>query len=147
MYYTITKNFKTFSDTKLFRDPGFSVIDCVYVKRDKNDYVLVIKDTTRPNRNIKVAFADNPLDMYSTPSAPFTPNFTEGPTVAKVKDDYLVYYDQYRDKIYGAMKTKDFKSFADITKEVSVPRDHKHGTIFLSNKKIVKGLLKYSGKS
>src|SRR5688500_8400138 len=147
MYYTTTKDFRTFTDTKLFLDPGFSVIDCVIVKRDKNDYVLVLKDNTRPNRNIKIAFAKDPLDMYSTPSAPFTPNFTEGPTVAKVKDDYLVYYDQYRDKIYGAMKTKDFKSFADITKEVSVPRDHKHGTIFISNKKILRGLLKYSGKS
>jgi hypothetical protein len=146
MYYTITKDFKTFADTKLFLDPGFSVIDCVIVKRSKNDYVLVLKDNTRPNRNIKVAFANNPLGNYSTPSAPFTPNFTEGPTVAKVKGDYLVYYDQYREKIYGAMRTKDFKSFTDITKEISVPKDHKHGTLFISNKKILKGLMKYSNK-
>jgi hypothetical protein len=146
MYYTITKDFKTFADTKLFLDPGFSVIDCVIVKRSKNDYVLVLKDNTRPNRNIKVAFANNPLGNYSTPSAPFTPNFTEGPTVAKVKGDYLIYYDQYREKIYGAMRTKDFKSFTDITKEISVPKDHKHGTLFISNKKILKGLMKYSNK-
>jgi hypothetical protein len=147
MYYTITKDFKTFTDAGLFLDPGFSVIDCVIVKRGKRDYVLVLKDNTRPNRNIKVAFANSPLGPYSKPSGSFTPNFTEGPTVAKVKDDYLIYYDQYRDKIYGAMKTKDFKTFIDITKEISVPKDHKHGTIFLSDKKIVKGLLKYSAKN
>jgi sucrose-6-phosphate hydrolase SacC (GH32 family) len=141
MYYTTTKDFRTFSETKLFLDPGFSVIDCVIVKRGKNDYVLVLKDNTRPNRNIKVAFASNPLGPYSKPSEPFSPLFTEGPTVAKVGDDYIIYYDQYRDKIYGAMKTKDFKSFTDITKEVSLPHGHKHGTIFMVKKKELKKLI------
>jgi hypothetical protein len=141
MYYVTTKDFKTFSDTKLFLDPGFSVIDCVLVKRGKNDYVLILKDNTRPMRNIKIAFANNPLGPYSKASEPFSPNFTEGPAVAKVKDEYVVYYDQYRDKIYGAMKTKNFKSFTNITKEVSVPAGHKHGTIFMTSKKILKGLL------
>ncbi|WP_207492339.1 glycoside hydrolase family 43 protein [Aridibaculum aurantiacum] len=142
MYYVTTKDFKTFSDTKLFLDPGFSVIDCVIVKRGKDDYVLVLKDNTRPERNIKIAFAKDPLGPYTKPSAPFTPNFTEGPAVAKVDDGYIIYYDQYRDKIYGAMKTKDFINFTDVTKEVKVPEAHKHGTIFMTNKKILKGLLK-----
>jgi hypothetical protein len=141
MYYVTTKDFTTFSETKLFLDPGFSVIDCVIVKRGKNDYVMVLKDNTRPNRNIKVAFASDPLGPYSKASEPFSPLFTEGPTVAKVKDDYIIYYDQYRDKIYGAMKTKDFKTFTDITKEVSLPKDHKHGTIFVVKKKTLDKLI------
>ena len=142
MYYTVTKDFKTFSETRLFLDPGFSVIDCAIVKRGKNDYVLILKDNTRPNRNIKVAFSNNPLGPYTNISEPFTPNFTEGPTFAKVGDDYVVYYDQYRDKIYGAMKTKDFKSFSDVTKEVSLPQGHKHGTIFTISKNELKRLKK-----
>src|SRR5574337_170814 len=52
LYYTTTKDFKTFSDTKLFLDPGFSVIDAEIVKRGKNDYVLVMKDTTRLYSNM-----------------------------------------------------------------------------------------------
>lgn len=142
MYYATTKDFKTYSETKLFLDPGFSVIDCTIVKRGKQDYVLVLKDNTRPNRNLKVAFAANPLGPYSKPSEPFTPSFTEGPTVASVKDGYIIYYDQYRDKIYGAMKTRDFKKFTDITTKVSVPKNHKHGTIFEVKRKTLKKLLK-----
>ena len=130
MYYTTTTDFQTFTPAKLFLDPGFSVIDCVIVKRGTQDYVLVLKDNTRPNRNIKIAFSSDTLGPYTKASEPFTPNFTEGPSVTKVKDDWLIYYDSYREKIYGAMKTKDFKSFTDITKEVSVPQGHKHGTIF-----------------
>ena len=142
MYYTTTKDFKTFSETKLFLDPGFSVIDCVIVKRGSGDYVLVLKDNTRPNRNIKVAFASSPLGPYSVPSEAFSPNFTEGPTVARVGKDWLVYYDQYREKIIGAMKTQDFKTFTDITKEVSLPKDHKHGSIFEIKKKELKQLIR-----
>ena len=142
MYYTTTKDFKIFSETKLFLDPGFSVIDCVILKRAKGDYVLVLKDNTRPNRNLQISFSNHPLGPYSKASAAFTPNFTEGPAVAKVGDEYVIYYDQYREKIYGAMRTKDFKTFADVTKVVNVPGGHKHGTIFMTNKKILKRLIK-----
>lgn len=140
MYYVTTKDFNSFSETKLFLDPGFSVIDCVIVKRGTDDYVLVLKDNTRPNRNIKIAFAKSALGPYSKPSEAFTPNFTEGPAVAKIGSEYVVYYDQYREKIYGAMKTSDFKTFTDYTKKVQVPDGHKHGTIFMVNKKLVKKL-------
>jgi hypothetical protein len=146
LYYTTTKDFKTFSDRKLFLDPGFSAIDAVIVKRAKNDYVLVVKDNTRPNRNIKIAFANHPLGPYSKASEPFTPNFSEGPAVAKVGKDYLIYYDQYRDKIFGAMKTKDFKTFTDVTKDVILPQGHKHGTIFMVKKKTIKKIQQYLSK-
>jgi hypothetical protein len=144
MYYSTTKDFVSFSDAKLFLDPGFSVIDCQIIKRKKDDYVLILKDNTRPNRNIKVAFGKDPLGPYTKPSEAFTPGFTEGPSAIKVKDDYLVYYDQYREKIYGAQKTKDFISFTDITTQVSIPEGHKHGTAFKVKKKILNGLLKAS---
>jgi len=142
LYYTTTKDFKSFTDAKLFLDPGFSAIDAQLVKLRNQHYVLVLKDNTRPNRNIKVVFSNNPLGQYSKPSASFTPAYTEGPSVAKVGDEYLIYYDQYRDKIYGAMRTKDFKSFTDITKDIQVPEGHKHGTIFIVKKKILNRILK-----
>ncbi len=144
MYYTTTKDFKMFSHVKIFFDPGFSVIDGQILKRRENDYVLILKDNTRPNRDIKVAFSSTPLGPYTKPSAAFTPPFTEGPAVEKVGDEYLIYFDQYKDKIYGAVKTKDFKSFTNITKEISVPEGHKHGTIFKVNKKVLNKLLKFS---
>lgn len=129
MYYTITKDFRTFSDTKLFLDPKFSVIDGVIVKQAVGKYVLVLKDNTRPERNIRVAFADDPLGPWQNISKPFTHNFTEGPAVARVKDGWLIYYDVYQDKKFGASFTKDFKSFLVADSLISVPAGHKHGTI------------------
>ncbi len=138
MYYVTTKDFQTFSKAALFLDPGFSVIDCVIVKRKKEDYVLILKDNTRPQRNIKVAFANNVLGPYQNVSAPFTGFLTEGPTVAKVKNDWLIYFDQYRDKTYGAVSTTDFKSFTNISQEIAVPEGHKHGTIIRVDGKTLK---------
>jgi predicted GH43/DUF377 family glycosyl hydrolase len=140
LYYTTTKDFRTFSDTRLFLDPKFSVIDAVIVKRAAKDYVLVLKDNTRPERNIKVAFANSPLGPWENISKPFTEKFTEGPAVAKVKDGYLIYYDVYQNKKYGASFTSDFKSFVKADSLIGVPVGHKHGTILKVNKKYLKGL-------
>jgi hypothetical protein len=145
MYYTTTTDFKTFSPTKLFIDPDFSVIDAVIVKRKASDFVLVLKDNTRPMRNIKVAFGQTATGPFTNVSEPFTGNFTEGPSVAKVKDGYLIYFDSYRDKKYGSVKTSDFKTFSDASSETSVPVGHKHGTIFKANKKVLRGLMNYAG--
>jgi hypothetical protein len=142
MYVTTTKDFVKFSDTKLFLDPKFSVIDAVIVKRATKDYVLVLKDNTRPERNIKIAFSDSPLGPWQNVSKAFTDNFTEGPSVVKLKDEWLIYYDSYRKKIYEASATRDFVHFENVTNKVKVPEGHKHGTIVPVKKKFVKQLLK-----
>jgi sucrose-6-phosphate hydrolase SacC (GH32 family) len=140
MYITTTKDFKTFTDTKLFFDAGFSAIDAVIVKRATKDYVLVVKDNTRPERDIKVAFADNPKGPFTNVSKPFSDNFTEGPSVVKVKEKWLIYFDSYRKKVYEAVSTKDFKTFQNIDSLVSIPQGHKHGTILTVNNRVLKKL-------
>jgi hypothetical protein len=97
--------------------------------------VLVMKDNTRPNRNILVAFSNNPLGPYTNFSKRFTEMYSEGPTTTKAGNDWLIYYDSYRLKKFGAVKTKDFKIFTNITDSVHVPEGHKHGTIFKVTKK------------
>ncbi len=140
LYYLTTKDFETFSETKLFLDPGFSVIDAVIVKRGVDDYVLVLKDNTRPNRNLKISFANSPIGPFSDPSDPFTTEFVEGPTVTQIGEDYIIYFDMYGEKIYGAMRTIDFIHFDDITKSVSLPEGHKHGTIVKVPQSIINNL-------
>jgi len=140
LYYTVTKDFKTFSPSKLYFDPQFSVIDAEIVKRAPKDYVLVLKDNTRPMRNIKVAFGNSPLGPWNNISAPITQRFTEGPSVAHVGKDWLVYFDSYGDKKYKAVKTTDFIHFDSAT--VSVPEGHKHGTIFMTSRGELRELLR-----
>lgn len=142
MYIVTTTDFKSFTPAKLFLDPGYSVIDAVIVNRGKNDYVLVLKDNTRPMRNLKVAFGENANGPWKNISQPFSDNFTEGPAVVKLKNKWLIYFDSYRKQIYEAVATKDFIKFEDYTAKIQVPAGHKHGTIVPVKKKIVNRLKK-----
>lgn len=142
LYYITTKDFKTISATKLLYDPGFSSIDATIVKRAKNDYILVFKDNTRPNRNLKVAFAKSPTGPYSKASTSFSESFVEGPTVEKVGDKYLIYFDEYQKFSFGAVSTTDFIRYVNISKEVIIPKGHKHGTIFKAPATIIENLIK-----
>jgi GH43 family beta-xylosidase len=140
MYYTKTKDFNTFTETELYLDPGFSVIDAVIVPRGEEDYILVLKDNTRPMRNLKVAFGNSPLGPWEDISEPWTGQFTEGPTVLEKDGGWLIYFDAYREKRYGAVRTVDWKNFDDISDEISLPEGHKHGTIFKADMEILEGL-------
>lgn len=144
LYYVTTRDFKKFSKAKLFYDPGFSAIDATLVKRGKKDYVMVVKDNTRPERNIKVAFSKSPYGPWSEASKPFTDNFTEGPSTAHVGDYWYIYYDSYRTKTYGMHRTKDFVRFQNQAGEVNFPIGHKHGTIFRADSQIVERLKAYN---
>jgi hypothetical protein len=141
LYCTTTRDFKTFAPAKLFFDPGFSVIDG-FIARNASRYVLVHKDNSRPNLCLRVAFADHPLGPWGPASDAFTEKFTEGPAVLKAGEEWLIYFDMYRAKRYGAVKTRDFKSITNITDEVVFPEGHKHGTALRVGHKLVDGLLR-----
>jgi hypothetical protein len=140
LYYTKTKDFVDFTPAELFYDPGFSSIDAVIVKRAAADYVLVFKDNTRPERNILAAFATSPSGPYGDPTPRFTEMFTEGPSVAHVGDEWLIYFDSYRNKTYNAVATKDFQSFTDVSDKISLPEGHKHGTILKVPLRVVENI-------
>ncbi len=147
MYYTTTKDFKKFTPAALFYDPGFSVIDAVIVKRAEKDYVLVLKDNTRPNRNLKVAFGKSATGPWSKASNAFSGNFVEGPSVLKIKDSWYIFCDVYKEYRYGVYKTKDFKYFEDVSNQFSIPKGHKHGTVIPVDKSVVDELVTKVGRS
>jgi hypothetical protein len=146
LYTITTKDFVSFSESKLFYDPGYSVIDAVLLKRAVHDYVMVVKDNTRPNRNIKVAFGKSAMGPYSEPSVPFSGKLTEGPSVIKRDDYYLIYFDAYGDKKYTTMKTSDFKKFEDISALTSIPEGHKHGTVIQVKRSLINKLINKTSK-
>jgi hypothetical protein len=140
MYVTTTKDFKAFTPTKLFLDPRFSVIDAVFVKMADSAYRLVLKDNTRPERNLRIAEGITPIGPWTNVSAPFTGKFTEGPTVLYRRGWWIIYFDAYQERRYGAVRTRDFKSFEDISSRTRIPEGHKHGTIIEVHRRYLKAL-------
>jgi hypothetical protein len=143
MYYVTTKDFKTFSKTKLLYDKGFNVIDATIVA-DGKQYVMFLKDETRlpAQKNIKMATSKNLSKGFSEPSAPITGNYwAEGPTTLKIGNTWIVYFDKYRDHKYGAIQSTDLKNWTDVSDRISLPKGIRHGSIFMVNKAELETLL------
>lgn len=144
MYCAITKDLESLSDTKLFYDIGFNVIDATIVKSGKQ-YVMFLKDETRnpAQKNIRVATSSSLYGPYSDPSGPITGKYwAEGPAAANVGGSWVVYFDKYTERKYGAVTSKDMASWEDISGKVTFPVGARHGTIIEVSEKILENLLK-----
>jgi hypothetical protein len=140
LYFTTTREFELYEPTALFLNPKFSVID-PFIARDGDRYVLICKDNSRPVMSLRGAFGKSPLGPWEEMSRPITQRYTEGPCALKVGEDWLIYFDAYREHRYGALRTRDFKNFTDVTAETHFPEGHKHGTAFKVPWSVLDGML------
>ncbi len=144
IYYATTKNFKSFSATKLLMDPGFSIIDASIVK-DKNRYVMFLKNETKApvEKNIRVAFSKKLTGPYNVPSTSITGKYwAEGPTALKIGKNWFVYFDKYTSHKYGAVTSTDLVNWTDISDAVKFPKGIRHGTAFTITKNEFEVLLR-----
>ena len=143
IYATTTKDFKSFTPAKLFYDPGFNVIDAT-ILRTRGKFYLIVKDETKnpPKKNLRIASSDDIAGPYTNLSAPFTRDWVEGPSAMRVGEEFVVYFDAYRDRRYEAMSSKDLKTWEDMTSKISFPKGTKHGTAIQVPKIILDDLLK-----
>ncbi|MEL1252383.1 alpha/beta hydrolase fold domain-containing protein [Flavobacterium sp. DGU38] len=130
IYYTTTKDFKKFSKTRLLYEPGFNVIDASIVKTNEG-YTMYLKDETKVpvQKNLKVATSKKLEGPYTKVSDPITGNYwAEGPTAIQINNEWIVYFDKYTQKKYGAVKQTS-KGWEDISEQVSFPKGTRHGTV------------------
>ena len=137
IYFVTTKDFKKFSKTRMLYDQGFNVIDATIVP-DGKKYIMFLKDETPrpvPQKNLRVATSEKLTADFSKPSAPITGNYwAEGPTATKIGNDWVVYFDKYRDHKYGAVTSSDLKEWKDISDKIKFPPGTRHGTVFTISK-------------
>ncbi|WP_072359410.1 glycoside hydrolase family 43 protein [Chitinophaga sancti] len=132
LYYVTTKDFKTWSATRLLYEPGFNVIDATIVKEGKR-YMMVMKDETiePAAKNLRLAFSNKLTGPYTKAGPSITGKYwAEGPTTLKLGNTWLIYFDKYTEHKYGAISSTDLKEWKDISAEVSLPKGLRHGTIF-----------------
>lgn len=141
IYYVTTKDFTTYSQAKLFYDDGFNVIDSTIVKSG-GQYVMILKDETQNpvRKNLRIAVSDRVAGPYGKASAPFTPDWVEGPTAIKINHEWIVYFDLYRDKRYGAVKSRDLKNWESVTDKLVMPAGARHGTVFTVSDEVLSKL-------
>lgn len=143
-YYVTTKDFKTFSDTKLFFEPGFSVIDGAILDKDGLHYLFIKNENSSPaEKNIRIVSNDKPYGFPVTVSEPITGDYwAEGPAPLQVGEYVYVYFDKYRDHKYGAVRSKDMKVWEDVSDSIVFPVGVQHGTAFRVSEDILNNLIK-----
>ena len=132
MYYVTTKDFTVFSETKLFYDQGFNVIDGTLI-HENDKYILFLKDETRypPEKNIRIATSSSLTKSYSKPTESISGDYwAEGPTTIKIGDYWMVYFDKYQKHNMGAVRSADLKNWEDISIQIEFPEGTRHGTVF-----------------
>ena len=143
MYYTTTKDFKTFGKTALLYDKGFNVIDAT-IQKDGQQYVMFLKDETKKpaQKNIRIATSKNLTSGYSNPSEPITGKYwAEGPTVLKAAGKWIMYFDKYTQHKYGALESTDLKTWTETSDQLVMPAGIRHGTVFTVTPAELKKLL------
>ncbi len=146
IYYVTTKDFETFSETKMFFNPDFNVIDAAIVKDKNRELILVVKnENSNPaEKNIRITKTKNIKDGFPVEvSEPITGNYwAEGPSPLVVGDSLYVYFDKYREHKYGAVRSKDRIHWEDVSSLVSFPKGTRHGTAFRVRRSVLEQLLK-----
>lgn len=157
-----TPDFQNFTEAKVFFSPGVSEIDAMMTFDDRGTadpaddrWVLVCKDeqfAELGGKNIRLTTAPADLTNPFPPKfhAPADPNkpwstpvagpsstvqsnqWTEGPTLLKVGDEWRLYFDRFRLKAdrFGLATSKDLVQWTDRTSELKFPPQAMHGTIF-----------------
>jgi beta-xylosidase len=130
IYYVTTKDFETFSKTKLFYDGGFNVIDACLLPANGKFYLVVKDETKNPvKKDLHLAIGETPEGPFSKAGPKFTTDWVEGPSAIEWNGAYYVYFDHYSNpKYYGAMKSADLEHWQDISSQISLPKGIRHGT-------------------
>lgn len=141
LYSITTKDFRKFTEPKLFYNPGFNSIDGTILKAN-GKYHLVFKDERPGRKNLRIALADKAEGPYGAASEPISGDWVEGPSVIKVEERWLVYFDHYHNpQYYGALESRDLEHWQDVSAKVSFPQGHRHGTALQVNEQVLGKLL------
>ncbi len=141
MMYATTKDFRTFSDPKVWDDPGYSVIDSTVVKY-KDTYYRYTKDERDPSSSSpcsKFITGEKSTSLTST-SYDFVSECIgsgaiergEGPTVFKSNTEkkWYLFVDEYGLRGYVPFETTDLDSGKwTPSTDYQLPASPRHGTV------------------
>jgi Glycosyl hydrolases family 43 len=144
LYSTTTEDFVLFTSTRVHYEPGINVIDETMI-HDGDSWVMFVKNETEipaPAKNIFAVRAASPDGPWSAPGKPLPPSgvWVEGPTAIKIGDWWYMYFDKYRDRKYGVVRSKDLITWEDLSDQLVLPKGIRHGTVLRVPRKVIEAL-------
>ncbi|MFF4524751.1 family 43 glycosylhydrolase [Streptomyces bluensis] len=141
MLYATTKDFRTFSEPKVWDDPGYSVIDSTVVKH-QGTYYRYTKDERDPTSSNPCSkfitaeksssLTDTSYDFVSDCIGSGSIDRGEGPTVFKsnTEEKWYLFIDEYGGRGYVPFETTDLDSGKwTMSENYQLPASPRHGTV------------------
>jgi hypothetical protein len=133
---TATKDFESFQPSRIFFDPGYSVIDAT-VQPTESGFVMAFKDERGINdrrtahKNIAITTFSTPGSEFAEPTKVITPTSTpspvEGPSLFRRGDEWILIFDRYLEGGYGALSSLDLATWNPA--EISMPTGMRHASV------------------
>ncbi|MBQ7213272.1 MAG: hypothetical protein IJS25_01920, partial [Bacteroidales bacterium] len=141
LYYVTTRDFLSISETKVFFDPYYSVIDASFIRKGES-YYMFMKNEDADAKNIMIAPSPR-MNRFSIDELTVITGdyWAEGPSPLQVGEFVYVYFDKYTEKKYGAVRSSDMTHWDDVSDQVSFPEGIRHGTAFTVKESVLKKLL------
>ncbi|TFG94843.1 MAG: glycosyl hydrolase [Calditrichales bacterium] len=148
IYATTTKDFNTFSETRLFFDYGFNVIDATIIMEYGRYFMFIKDETNKPfmtQKNIRLSTSAHANGPWSQPSPSITgKDWVEGPTAIRINNRWHLYFDKYMQGNYGCLVSDDLLTWRDKSAEMVYPKGMRHGSVFKGSKKLLDRLVSLS---
>jgi hypothetical protein len=125
-----TRDFVNFTEPKVFYDPTYNCPDASLLLVD-DEYKLVFKDGRPDQGTLRTSSAQALEGRWSEPTNPIA-NVTgaESPSAVKFEDNWLIYfYQPQNNSSYGALRSRDFAQWEDVSSQMSFPQGMKHGSV------------------
>jgi hypothetical protein len=145
-----TKDFQTFSESHLFFDPGYNVIDATVAPLG-DAYLMVFKDERGENRKgteykaLRTAMSLRGIGPFESVSDLISPSLVEGPTLYQKDGLWILLYDHFHDHHYGASLSEDGREWQVSEVEVILPEDPRHGSVIEIDDEVAHRLKRHFG--
>lgn len=140
IYYSSTRDFKTFAPAKLFYNPGFRILDAT-ILAGTNRYFLIFKDGSV--NHLWMAEASSMDGPYGTPHCILANGSVEGPDAFWAYGQAIVCYHIMTGGGNGAMKSLDMQHWEDISSGMSLPADSGQGKVIGVTQQVLKPLQRF----
>lgn len=140
-YFVKTRDWKSFSPSKLYFEPSHNVIDSFLAEKNGTYYLFYKDETLVPERKvICMATASSPEGPWKIQGDISPVNWVKGAAALDLGDHWLVCYDRYTKGTYGAITSPDGKRWTDVSDAFHVPAGMRHGTMFRIRKEVYENL-------
>lgn len=146
IYATSTRDFQTFTPTRLLYDGGFNVIDATFLPHGDGWLMFVKNETFAPQtqKNIRLVRATTTHGPFGAVSPPLTGDYwAEGPSPLKVGDEWRVYFDKHMLNALGLVRSRDLRTWEDVSERIVAPKDARHGTVIAVPRRVIERLLEH----